>query len=236
MKTSGTTGISGLGRSLRRGVTVGALALAGLAVTAVPAWGAGTSYGGGGGGTSTFPGLPGSVVTTCTVVSATAPLSCTASIGGNTITVTDPAGDLPVGAQIVITSVTGDTPVDGTPVLEFAIGVFVNGVKLTTTFSQPLSVTISGADITATTKAYQQTSSGFTPIVSMNQTGAMTFPMPADPAYQVDNPPTAAVPIAGATLAVTGKPFLAEELVAGTLILVGSSLLLGLRLRRRRTA
>jgi hypothetical protein len=231
---SDRSAVKGWRRSLRRGASVAALGIGALVVTSVPAFGAGTSYGGGGGGTSNFPGLPGSVVTTCTLTAAAS--SCVATIGGNTITINIPAGDLPPGAQLVITSITGDTPIDGTPVLEFALGVFNNGAKITTSFAQPLTVTVSGADITSSTKVFEQTSTGFTPVGAVTQTGALSFPVSADPAFQLDNSPTASVPIAGATLAVTGKPFLGEELLAGSLVLLGSGLLLGLRLRRRSSA
>jgi hypothetical protein len=221
--------------TVRRGVAVAVLSMLAVAVSAMPALGAGTSYGGGGsGGGGGLPGLPGSVVTTCTFEGP--PLTCTATIGAYTITVFAPANSLTIGSQLVITSVNDPGAAKCVLLTSFGVGNFINGGKVSSTFNLPLTVTVTGPGITSSTQVFQQASSGTLTVPVMAGTGSLVFSMPADPAYQVDNPNAceASTAITGATVAVTGKPFLGEELLAAVLIGFGSMLLLGLNVRRRR--
>jgi hypothetical protein len=206
------------------------VSVAALFLSAVPALGAGIPYGGGGGGGGTVPGLPGTVVTTCTFEGPE--LICTATIGGFTITVIAPADSLTIGSQIVITSVTNPQAVHCVPLVSFGVGNFFNGSKVTSSFNKPLSVTVSGPGIVPTTEVVQVGSNGNIEIPVMSTTGSLVFSLSADPAFQVDNPSSCG--INGATLSVTGKPVQGEELLAAALFGFGVILLLTLRVRRRR--
>jgi hypothetical protein len=203
--------------------------------SAVPAFAGGTPYGGGGpGGGTGLPGLPGSVVTTCTFEGPA--LTCTATIGSYTISVFMPAGSLAVGSQLEITSVADVQAPDGILLLAFGVGDFLNGSKVTSTFALPLTTTVTGPGITSSTVVNEATLNGTVVVPTMAGKGSLVFAVPADPSYQLDNPVTAAATssIGGATVAVTGKPFGAEEILAGVLVGFGAMLLIGLRLRRRR--
>jgi hypothetical protein len=205
-----------------------------LSLSAVPALAAGTPYGGGAGGGTGLPGLPGSVVTTCTFEGPA--LTCTATIGGYTISVFMPADSLAVGSQLEITSVNDTQAVGGVLLLAFGVGDFLNGSKVTSSFALPLSVTVTGPGITSSTIVDEATANGTVVVPAMATKGSLIFAMPADPSYQLDNPVTAAATssIGGATVAVTGKPFRGEEILGGILVGFGALLLIGLRLRRRR--
>jgi hypothetical protein len=223
--------------SMRRGAAIVAVSVMALALSTVPAFAAGIPYGGGtgaGGGAGGLPGLPGSVVTTCTFEGP--PLTCTAMIGAYTISVFMPADSLADGSQLEITSVNAAQAGSGVLLLAFGVGVFLNGSKVTTTFAQPLSVTVTGPGITSSTVVNQETANGTVVVPVMATKGTLVFAMPADPSYQLVNPVTAAATsvIGGATVPVTGKPFRGEEILAGILVGFGALLLVGLRLRRRR--
>jgi hypothetical protein len=211
-----------------------------LAATPAVALAAGTPYTGGGTtGTTGDVGLPGSVVTTCNQTGAAN--TCTAQIGNCTVTITIPAGDLPSGSQLVITSVTDLAPPGNVLAVEFGVGAFNNGTKITTAFVEPLTATVSCPAFTAASKVFQVSSGGFTAVSSTIAGTSVTFSVPSDPVFQADNPgaTTAASTTSGSgtTPAFTGANLIPEIVAGSILVLVGGVLLVGSRrLTRSRQA
>jgi hypothetical protein len=210
-----------------------------LVATPAVALAAGTPYTGGSTTGSTGVGLPGSVVTTCNQTGAAN--TCTAQIGNCTVTISIPASDLPPGSQLVITSVTDPAPPGYVLLVEFGVGAFNNGSKITTAFVDPLTVAVSCPTITAASKVFQVTSSGSSVVPSTFAGTTDTFSDPSDPVYQVANPgvTTAASTTSGSgtTPAFTGANLIPEIVAGVILVLVGAVLLLGSRrLTRSRQA
>jgi len=216
--------------------------VAGFVLVATPAvaFAAGTPYTGQNtSGNTGGVGLPGSVVVTCNETGAAS--TCTGQIGSVTITITVPAGDLPAGSQLVITSVTNTAPGGFVVLVEFGVGAFDNGTKITSAFAVPLGATLTGPAFTPATKVFLVTSTGTTPVSSTFSGNSISFSVPSDPVYQADNPgaTTAAATTSGSgtTPAFTGANLIPEIVTGSILVLLGAVLLVGSRrLARSRQA
>ena len=221
--------------------------MAGLVLMATPgvALAGGIPYTGGTttGGTGAV-GEPGTIVTTCTM--GVSPVNCTARIGSVTLTITVPAGGLPPGGQLVITSGRGAAPAGFVLLADLAIGAFDNGTKLTSAFTTPLAATLSGSGVSAATKIFQVSSTGATATPSKFSDGAVSFSVPSDPIYEAGNPgvTTSAANTSpnpnGATgriPAFTGTNLIPEIVASVILLLLGGVLIVGSRrLARSRQA
>jgi hypothetical protein len=215
------------------------VALLGLAFSAGPAMAAGTSYGGGT-GTGSSSGSTGGGCVAGTVGAAvsvgTTGGTVTATIGTDTVTVTVPAGTLPAGSQVVITDNTSTetNPESGyTAVLAYAISVCVNGVKYTGTFS-PVPVSVTGSNLVSGARFYILDGTTYEQLAGATvTTGSVTYNLTSDPSYEAAVPSSSvtATAIPGATVVVTGKPFLLEGLIALMLFAAGVFLLIRLRFR-----
>jgi hypothetical protein len=221
--------------------------VAGLVLLATPAvalaggipYTGGTHTGGAGG-----VGVPGKIVTTCTVIVAA--VNCTAQVGSVTLTIRVPAGDLPPGGQLVITSLAGAAPAGFVPLDELGIGAFDDGTRLTSAFATPLTATLSGSGVSAATKIFQVSSTGTTATPSTFSGGAVSFSVPADPVYEAGNPGVATTAATtsqtsngatGLTPAFTGANLIPEFVAGVILLLLGGLLIVGsLRLTRSRQA
>jgi hypothetical protein len=167
--------------------------------------------------------------------------TCSAQIGSFTITITVPAGDLPAGSQLVITSVTNTAPGGYVVLVEFGVGAFDNGTKLTSAFAAPLTATVNGPAFTSGTRVFTVTSTGTTPVSATFSGNSISFAVPSDPVYQADNPgaTTAAATTSGSgtTPALTGANLIPEIVTGSILVLLGAMLLVGTRrLARSRQA
>jgi hypothetical protein len=233
-------------------ITVSAvIAMSGLMLSS-PAWGAGASYSGGtgAGGTGTpaaGPTTP-SGFTTIATTQTIQPSGGTvnATVGSTTVGVTVPAGALASPVQVVITSGTTSAlnglPAGSQPTLAIGIGFEQNGQKVTGTFNDPITVTISAPGITTADQVviYDPATSSYVPVSQATNVsnvtvanGVITFQVLADP-YVVVLAASSAVAspaIPGATTPVTGVPILTDAAVGGVLVIGG--LLLAVRLRRR---
>jgi hypothetical protein len=216
--------------------------VAGLVLLTTPAvaFAAGTPYTGGGtGGTTGGVGLPGSVVITCNESGGAS--TCSGQIGSFNITIAVPSGDLPAGSQLVITSVTNPAPSGFVVLVEFGVGAFDNGTKLTSAFAAALTATVTGPAITAATNLFEVTSTGTTAVSLAFSGNSISFSVPADPVYQAANPgaTTAASTTSGSgtTPALTGANLIPEIVTGSILVLLGAVLLVGSRrLARSRQA
>jgi hypothetical protein len=170
-----------------------------------------------------------SVVTSSDVGASGGTVSGT--VGTSGVTVTVPAGDFPGGTQVAIVSVSGVTvPNPDVIVLAFGVNFCVNGAKVTGTFPEPVTVTVTDPAIKPGQTLFVVTPGGLVPVPSASiGTGSLTLTITGDPDF-VLVAATSTV-IQGATTVVTGKPFLLEGIVGGGLVLLGSLLLLRLRFR-----
>jgi hypothetical protein len=215
------------------------MSMLGIAISAVPASAAGTSYGGSS-GTGSTSGSSGAACVAGTVAAATSVGSAggtvTALVGTDTITVTVPAGTLPDGSQVVITdnSANETSPASGyTIVLAYGISVCVNGVKFTGSFS-PVPVSVTGSNIISGAQFYVLNGTVFQQLAGATvSVGSITYSLTSDPSYEAAVPSSSvtATAIPNATVVVTGKPFLLEGLIALLLLAMGMFLLIRLRFR-----
>jgi hypothetical protein len=160
------------------------------------------------------------------------------TVDGSGVTVSVPSGDFPGGVQVAIldTSSIAIAPTGDSIVLAFGINFCANGAKVTGTFSQPVTVTITNPSIRPGQTLYLQTGSGLTPVTAQIVNGSLSLTIDSDPDFVLVAAvqTTGVTVISGATTVVTGKPFLLEGIVAGVLVLAGVLLLVGrLRLRHR---
>jgi hypothetical protein len=216
----------------------GAIVLAGSAFFAMPAFAAGTNYGGGSstpsGGTSAAC-APGSIVTTQTVASSGGTVSGTD--GQYSIVVTIPSGAFSSSLQVIIYDASSSAvPVSGSSlVVTVGVSLCQNGSKVSGSFSPPVSVLISGPNITSSSQSYLLVGSTLEPVSNPNATaGSITCSFSSDAVCEVTTPNASetAAAIPNATSVVTGKPFLLEGAIAGGLFVFGVLLLLRLRFRR----
>jgi hypothetical protein len=195
----------------------------------------------------TASGLAGTVVSSTTIQPSGG--TANATIGNSTITVNVKAGTFTGPVQVVVTDASSSsvTPSGGgTTVVTFGLGIFENGSKVTATFPA-ITVTVSSPSIKAGTTVYFVTGTGLQAVSGDSVTnGSATFTFTSDPIVEVITPPattTAAAAaggsassgsaIAGATSGQTGKPFMLEGGLAIALVVLGTLMLVGLRLRRR---
>ena len=229
-----------LGRNLGRSLA----SLAGAAVCAIgltsgasAAFAAGSGYGA---GTPAAPGQAGnySVVASVQTVPASGG-AATATVNGASVTVTVPAGDFAAPVQIVFLSAASPTSgFAGTVELAFGVQVDQNGTKLSTSFSFPITVTVTDPTITAGSVVSFLSGTSFAAASGWSTSaGQATGSFNVDVDYLITAPPAASsgtpassTPVPGATAAVTGKPFLAEGLFSVGLVGLGS---IGLWRRRR---
>jgi hypothetical protein len=216
------------------------LGIGGAFATTVPAFGAGTGYAPTGappaaGGTSA--GLPGTVISS-TAIQPTGGTG-SATIATCAVNVTVPPGVFTGTTQLVITDAASSTvnPTNGTAIVTFGVGFFVNGTKVTGSFPA-VTVTVSCPSITGGSAADFVTATGLQNVPgALVHVGSVTFAITSDPVVEVvavtvssSAPATA---IASGTSAPTGKPVVLEMGVAGVLILGGSGVLVILRPRHR---
>ena len=163
----------------------------------------------------------------------------TGTANGATATVAVPAGSLPSGAEVVLSAGVPSTINAGngsTVEADFSVVLLdsTTGEKLTGPFSPGITITIQSSSIKAGDTVVFVTGSGQSTAVSGAQVTAgqavVTFTSDPNIAVLAGSPTT----VPGATGATTGKPFMAEGLVAGALVLAGASGL-GIVLRRRRS-
>jgi hypothetical protein len=216
----------------------GAIVLAGSALFTLPAFAAGTDYSGGsppGSPSVSAACAPGSVITTQTVPSTGGTVSGTDGQYG--IAVTIPSGAFSSSLQVIIYDDSASAvPVSGSSVvLTVGVALCQNGNKVSGSFSPPVTVGISGPNITSSSASYLLVGSTLEPVSNPNATaGSITCSFSSDAVCQVTTPNASetAAAIPNATSVVTGKPFLLEGLIAGGLFVFGVLLLLRLRFRR----
>lgn len=140
---------------------------------------------------------------------------------GVTYTVIVPSGAFSTSVQVVMTSPAVTPPPGSALVAEVGISVVQNGSPVVGAFAKPLTLTAAAPDITAASTVVTVSTSGAeTPVNGVAATnGAVSLPVPADPTYAVLN---GAAPIAGATTATTGKPFLLDGLLAAAFLGLGT--------------
>lgn len=227
------------------------IAVAGSLAAPSVAFAAGSGYTPSGNPTTggTASGLAGTVVSSTTIQPSGG--TANATIGNATITATVKAGTFTGPVQVVMTDATSSSvtpPGGGKTVVTFGIGVFENGTKVSGTF-QAITVTVNSPSITAGSTVYFVTGAGLQAASGTSVTnGTATFTFTSDPTVEVvasTATTTAAAgtassggssgsAIAGATSGETGEPFLLEGALAVALVAMGSLMLVGLRLRRRR--
>ncbi|HEY1829553.1 MAG TPA: hypothetical protein VGG38_04840 [Acidimicrobiales bacterium] len=178
----------------------------------------------------TGSGDPGGESVLCTVTAPAA--GGTQSCSGVSVT----EGATTDGLTIVFSTGTGPSCAVA-PALTVAVTDPSTGAAYTGTLSLSVTYTHSGIDTGQTVLAFDGSSGGWvlppSGSVSSGATaaGAVTANLTGDGSFVVDAA-TCSSAIAGATVAVTGKPFRAEEYLAGALV-GGGLLALGLVLRRR---
>lgn len=223
----------------KRAAAVGITAGGFLLVTpALPVWAATGGYGPTAPSSPSAPGL-GTVV--CAETIGVGGGTVNAMINNAMVTITVPANTFTAPIQIICsTGVNSPSGLNGaTPQVLFAISVDQNGTKLTSSFANPISATVSASAITANASVFRWT--GTTYVMDPSWTvsaGSAMGSFSSDPAFAVAapaaaaaTPPAAAAPpaaatpplgtVPGATTAVTGKPFVGEGAAAAALIGLG---------------
>jgi hypothetical protein len=181
----------------------------------------------------TVPGLPGQVTTVTTV--GTGGGQATGTIGSTSVAVNVGPSCFADPVQIVLTSPPGQAVSNrhGRVDAVFGVGVYENGSKLTGSFC-PVLVTVTSANIVAGSSVWFVVNGTMVQVPSAQVTnGSASFYVSSDPEVAVTTVESSTAPISSATVAVTGEPFLLEELVSAFLVCLGISLLVALRLRRR---
>jgi hypothetical protein len=183
----------------------------------------------------------GTVVITCTI--PTTGGTCTATIGGYTVTVTVPANTFSFPVQVVITDRRASEVSPGgcgQALVAFGISVFNNGTAVNNFPALPVALT--GSAIQSGDGLYSQNGSSLTAYQGSVTNGSATFSISngtdIELATSTSCAPTAATNVSavpGATQVVTGKPFLLEGGVAAGLVVGGGVLVFGSRRRRRTT-
>lgn len=215
-----------------------ALGTVAVVATTAPAFAAGNGYTPSNtptpGGAAT--GLAGTVVTSTTIQPSGG--TATGTVGTATISVSVPAGAFTGPVQVVLTDATASlvTSSAGSTIVTFGVGIFENGTKVTGTFPA-ITVTVHSSSITGGSAVYFVTGSGLQAVSGASVTnGSATFSITSDPVVELVAATAAAAagsPIPGATVGVTGKPFLLEGAIAASLMAFGALLLIGLIFRRR---
>jgi hypothetical protein len=169
------------------------------------------------------------------------------SADGSTASVVIPAGALPVGSQIVLTSgassgiAVGSSA--GTVVAAFGVTVLTpQGQVMTGSFAGSITLTITNPAIASTDRVVEVTGPGTTIAAPNAQVtnGSATVTFSSDPDFAVVSSSTAATPtptgsVPGATSVTTGEPFVGEGILAGLLVVGGASVAV-MATRRRRHA
>jgi hypothetical protein len=222
-----------LGGFVAVGVLVALTLPAGAAFAASP--GAGASGGGGGGG-GTPPGPSSTVCPTITVnqgtggsgtcdgVTVTIPAkgSSNANCGNIIVTVTVN----PVGAIAVTNPPAGYSQAYA---VTAAFTCSATGAKFTGTLSPAATVVVTNSSIAAGRPIFEFVNGAWSQVTNATvTTGSATFTVPTDPQFVFY-----VAPIAGGTLAVTGKPVVGEGILAGLLLALGSLGVWGATRRRR---
>lgn len=183
------------------------------------------------------PGGFSTVVTTQTVTPAGGTVG-PVNVAGAMVTVHVPAGAFPGDVQITLTA----PDLDAIPatsgfkvVAGVGVGVSVNGVKYSGTFSMPITIDITAPGITTSSMVGMWNGSAFVADAASTVTaGSASITMDSDAAFVVESPTTSTTKVPGATAPTTGEPFLGEGLLAGLLVLGGAGAMFAAR--RRRTA
>jgi hypothetical protein len=221
----------------------GLCAAAGVLLASTAAGAAGTGY-----GTATPPPGASSVGFTTVVASQVVGASGGTVQGtesGATATVDVPAGALPSGGEVVLSSGPPSAVAVGggrTVVVGFSVAVLnqETGQPLTGTFAHPLTLTLTDPAIVPGDTVVILTGPGqLSPVSGATVTnGSAVVAFDSDPNFAVVAGSVSAAPtptsttVPGATSVTTGEPFLGEELVAG--VLVAGGLALGATAVRRR--
>ena len=188
--------------------------------------------------TTSPPGGFTTVVTSVTICPAGAVIGPVA-IGRATLTITVPPGALPVCVQVTITApdLADVTRIRGfSAKAGFGIAITLrDGAPYPGTLLKPVTANIGAPGITASSVVVVWNGSAF--VIDPNATAAaghVTIAFDSDPDFVVESPTVTLVP--GATLPVTGKPFLGEGILAVVLVLSGTGAVALSRRRRARAA
>lgn len=215
----------------------GALGVGGTLAATSPAFAAGAGYtptpptpGSGAGGST------GTVVVTCTESPSGG--TCTGTIGQYTVSVTIPPNSFSSSVQVVITDHTGsEVDPGGCSKVLTAFGVTLSSGGTTLTSYPAVPVTVAGPGIVPGVTLYSLTGTSLSAYQSSVSSGRLSFTAASNGVFEVATPTTcttSATTVHGATVVVTGKPFIAEGALAAALVLGGGLLLVAVR--RRRTA
>jgi hypothetical protein len=208
-----------------------------IALFAAPAWA--TAATGGPGAPDVPPvnigGTPAGSTVLCT--QQVGPGGGTVGCSGVTVTV----GTTASGVQVVLTSATGPA-CSVTPGIGVSFFDPTSGQSFTGPFGSPVSVSYANASVTAgeTVLVYNAATASWTAapagnIASASTTaGQVNLTVTGSASFSVQKAGACSASIVGATLAVTGEPFLGEGILAGGLLALGlSGLLIALRRRPR---
>jgi hypothetical protein len=212
---------------------IGAAAVCGTAGIAAAA----TAYGPPPPPTSVPPGGFTAVVTSVTIGPAGGTIG-PVSVDGVDLTIAVPPGTFPAVVQITVTAADLGliTPPAGSTVVAGAgIEVTLNGAPYPGTFLNAVTATFRASTITPSSDVVVWNGTSFViDPASTTTAGTATVSFDTDPDFAVESPVSTTVsPVPGATVPVTGEPFLGEGILAGGLVLAGAG---GVFLSRRRRA
>lgn len=211
---------------------IGAASVCGTAGIAAAA---ATAYGPPPPATSVPPGGFTAVITTVSVGPAGGTIG-PVSVNGVELTVTVPRGAFPSVVQITVTAPDLGliTPPAGITVVAGAgIQVTLNGAPYPGTFLKAVTATFRSSKIIPSSDVVVWNGTSFViDQASTTTAGMATVSFDTDPDFAVESPASTAVTtVPGATIPVTGEPFLGEGILAGGLVLAGAG---GILLSRRR--
>jgi hypothetical protein len=186
------------------------------------------------------PAPPGgftAVVTTVTIGPAGGTIG-PVPVDGTALTVTVAPGTFPAAVQITVTApdLALITPTAGSAVVAGAgIAVTLGGVPYPGTFLKAVNASFGSPKITPLSAVLVWNGTSFvTDPASASAAGTAAVSFDTDPDFAVESPlSTPVTKVPGATVPVTGKPFLGEGILAGGLVLAGAG---GVVLSRRRRA
>jgi hypothetical protein len=155
------------------------------------------------------------------------------------VTVVIPAGAFHQVVEVIVTApvLAAITPPPGSVIVAgVGVRVTLNGSPYPGTFPAPISATFRAPRITATSDVMAWNGTSFVSDPNATTTaGAATVTLASDPDYAIAAPVSSPVTVVpGATIPVTGKPFLGEGILAGALVLAGAAGIAASRRRRGR--
>ena len=182
-------------RNSARGIAIVSATLSTLAMLSLAsiAGAAGSSYGGS--PPSSVTGPTGDSFPVATVLTTTGGAQqTTATVASSQVSVAVPSGALPAGDQMVV----GNSAVQAAPpgeqhVVALFVGVYNNGTKVNSTFSQPVRVTIHSSAIHAGDTVEQYINGKWQPLIATVVNGVATVEVTSDPVIDIVHPPLATV-------------------------------------------